>query len=397
MCLSQPPAQEYYLLESKAGKNRITLDTFIPLSRIAQEQAGLEIISTEEFLRREWRSFRTLPPHNRTQWDGMSYEIATEFQPWIRTVATMPLWNPETCVAVFSESSELLESWFSMMQENKAFPKPESYFGHPTPVDAIPTDRLSEARAGREKLCVYNTTLQQERILHFHGKPKLGGRLLTHFYAFLFFENWHTDLWAKRFVRDHVRYADHIQCAAARVVQAIRERALQRTGSREFDAFHIRRGEFQYQKTRISAGEIYNASQPEIHDGAVVYVATDERNKTFFAELQAHFDIVFLDDFLPLLNGIDSIYYGMIDQLVASQSRIFFGCWFSTFSGYINRLRGYHADKNKVKGHKHGIIPSYYYAPLANKHRMRGYWPLFGSLYAREFPTSWRDIDHDME
>lgn len=312
----------------------------------------------------------------------------------------MPAWNPETCVAVFPDASSSeteLESWFSLMKENDAFPKPEQYFGHPTPVDASSVDRLSEARAGREQLCMYNATLQQERILHFHGKPKLGGRLLTHFYAFLFFENWHADLFAKRFVRDHVRYADHIQCAAARVVQAVRDRALQRTGRREFDAFHIRRGEFQYQKTRLSASDIYNASKPEISDGTLVYVATDERNKTFFADLQTHFDVVFLDDFLPLLNGLDSIYYGMVDQLVASQSRVFFGCWFSTFSGFINRIRGYHADKNKSKGHTHGIISSYYYAPIVNKHRMRGYWPLFGSLYAREFPTSWRDIDHDMQ
>ncbi|GAX18600.1 hypothetical protein FisN_10Hh193 [Fistulifera solaris] len=394
--LVMPPSQEYYLLESQKGESTITLDTFLPLSRLSREQAGLEIISTEEFLHRERRSLR--PPHNRTQWDGMSYEIATEYQPWIRSVTTMPSWNPEKCIAVFSddESRESeLESWFSMRMESQAFPKPEQYFGHPVSVDAPSIDRLSEMRAGREQLCVYNATLQQQRLLHFHGKPKLGGRLLTHFYAFLFFENWHNDLFYKRLVRDHLRYADHIQCAAARVVQAVRDRAFQRTGLREFDAFHIRRGEFQYQKTRISAGDIYNASQPEIRDGAVVYVATDERDKTFFTDLQKHFDVVFLDDFAHLLNGMDSMYYGMVDQLVASQSRVFFGCWFSTFSGYINRIRGYHADKNKAKGYKHGIISSYYYAPIVNKHRMCGYWPLFGSLYAREFPTSWRDIDHD--
>jgi hypothetical protein len=29
----------------------------------------------------------------------------------------------------------------------------------------------------------------------------------------------------------------------------------------------------------------------------------------------------------------------MIDQLVASKGRIFFGCFFSTFTGYINRIR----------------------------------------------------------
>jgi hypothetical protein len=46
----------------------------------------------------------------------------------------------------------------------------------------------------------------------------------VHFYAFLFFEDWHTDLWVKRFVRDHLRYLDEIQCAAA-VSFSSRERA----------------------------------------------------------------------------------------------------------------------------------------------------------------------------
>lgn len=36
---------------------------------------------------------------------------------------------------------------------------------------------------------------------------------------FLFFADWRHDLWTKRFVRDHLRYVDEIQCAAARVVR----------------------------------------------------------------------------------------------------------------------------------------------------------------------------------
>ena len=50
-------------------------------------------------------------------------------------------------------------------------------------------------------------------------------RLLTHFYAFLFFEDYDHDLWAKRFVRDHLRYVDEIQCAAARIASALKEKA----------------------------------------------------------------------------------------------------------------------------------------------------------------------------
>ena len=43
------------------------------------------------------------------------------------------------------------------------------------------------------------------------------------------------DLWMKRFMRDHVRYVDEIQCAAARVVQAMRQKAKEIAGTTDFD------------------------------------------------------------------------------------------------------------------------------------------------------------------
>ena len=69
------------------------------------------------------------------------------------------------------------------------------------------------------------------------------------------------------------------------------------------------------------------------------------------------------------------------------------GCWYSTFTGYINRIRGYHVDRLKLPGFERGIVNSYYYAPPEKKMRMREYWPISGSDYAREFPISWRNID----
>ena len=45
-------------------------------------------------------------------------------------------------------------------------------------------------------------------------------------------------------------------------------------------------------------------------------------------------------------------------MLVASKSEVFFGTYYSTFSGYINRLRGYHAVKNKLEGFENGVTVS---------------------------------------
>lgn len=131
-----------------------------------------------------------------------------------------------------------------------------------------------------------------------------------------------------------MRYIDDIQCAAARIVEAVRERA-KKNGNPDgkFDSFHIRRGDFQYKKTRVSAKEILNVAKDQIPQHSTVYVATDERKKDFFREMKSYWDVVYLDDYMHLLEGIDKNLFGMVDQLVASRGRYFFGCWFSTFSG----------------------------------------------------------------
>ena len=71
--------------------------------------------------------------------------------------------------------------------------------------------------------------------------------MLSHFYAFLVFEDWRMDQWIKRFVRDHLRYIDELQCAAARYVEFLRFKS--RTFGNvdgDFYTMHIRRGDFQY-------------------------------------------------------------------------------------------------------------------------------------------------------
>ena len=73
------------------------------------------------------------------------------------------------------------------------------------------------------------------------------------------------------------------------------------------------------------------------------------------------------------------------------------GCFYSTFTGYINRLRGYHADAGKLEGYEQGIIKSYYYAPTGLYPRMQNYFPVWEPIWAREFPASWRLIDKDID
>lgn len=68
----------------------------------------------------------------------------------------------------------------------------------------------------------------------------------------------------------------------------------------------------------------------------IIYVATDERNKTFFDPIAAGgHTIRFLDDYWDLagLSDLDPNYFGMIDTIISSRARAFAGTWFSTFTG----------------------------------------------------------------
>jgi len=160
---------------------------------------------------------------------------------------------------------------------------------------------------------------------------------------------------------------------------------------------HVRIGDFQYKHIRIPATEIYENIHDVFVENSTVFIATDERNKTFFEPLQKHYKVLFLDDFLHLIPDLNKNYYGMLDQRIASRGRTFTGAYLSTFTGYINRMRGYHSQKEKLPGYEMGILKSYFYAPKENKEDMTKYSPLRGPLWGREFPVAWRDIDHNLD
>lgn len=415
-----PPEQPLYLLrkgksmEGKSQRDAFTFAHFFHTEDISKEHAGMDIITMEEFLKREVMTGKirdrngkaVFPPGNRTNWDG---EPDTLFK-WLRANYKVLEWNSEECLAVFPRSSAASDMQ-AMLDMNATItknpPRWEDYIDNPVDVDSVTFERLKESWAGRHHMCMYDRELQSLPVIHVPGgkmskEDPISARFLVHFYAFLFFADWNQDLWLKRFVRDHIRYTDEIQCAAARVVAAVREHARKRdpVGNPQglFDALHVRRGDFQFKATRVEASEIYEQTKKVLKEGSTVYIATDERDQSFFQVLKEHYDVLFLDDFHEALgDDVNTNFYGMVDVLIATRSRYFFGVWFSTFTGYINRLRGYHATNDKTPGYEKGIIPSWYYALSVNFDQMQHYIPLRLQFWAREFPTAWRLINTGME
>lgn len=402
-----------YLLrqDAKAQKTDFSFQDFFPMHEIASEQDGLHIITMKQFLDRvamtgqlknKYTGLIEFPPENRTDWDGQDVKLLRE---WLRNVTTTPLWKTGECMAAFPKSSnpkdaEVLSSTLQKLIKNDDMER-RHFIDNPEPVNADLYTRLKDNINGRKKLCMYDSTFEHAEVLHFMCYHKLGIRFLVHFYAFLLFQDWREDLWMKRFMRDHVRYTDTIQCAAARVVHAMRNIAKKISGNHEFDTFHVRRGDFQFKRTRIEATEIYQNVRdilPGNDNKTVVFIATDERNKTFFNPLKEHYHVFFLNDFKSELSGVNSNFYGMIDQLVASRGKRFFGCWHSTFTGFINRIRGYHSQNLKLAGWEHGELPdTYYYVPTDSLKAMHKYAPLLGAPFNRENPTAWRNLDFGID
>eukprot|EP00978_Attheya_sp_CCMP212_P048149 scaffold478846_cov59-Attheya_sp.AAC.3 len=335
--LVMPPEQGMYLLGKNVNKqkNKFSFADFFHMDTLSKEHEGMDIISFEEFLKREAMTGHlvdintgkvTFPPDNRTNWDGANDPTMRVLKGWIRNATHVPIWRPQHCIAAFPSSSKHsdLEALSSMKDElveaglrkNTELKKSNQV----VPVDADPKTRMGDALNTRTELCLYDEKMQKAPVVHMMCYHKMKVRLLTHFYTFLYFEDWKQDLWTKRFVRDHLRYIDEIQCAAARVVHKIRER-VRNNPNGEFDSLHIRRGDFQFKDTRVDADVLYENSKLELEEGATVYIATDERDKAFFEPFRKHYDILFLDDFKDEIKDINTNYYGMLDQLIASRGR----------------------------------------------------------------------------
>jgi hypothetical protein len=401
-----PPKQKIYLFNKDAEKKTYSFEDFFHFESIADEHSAVVIISMEEFLKREAMTGHlfnkttgvvSYPPQNKTNWNTAKRlkGLKSPLWKWLRTVAETPSWNFEKCVAAFPNQPgpggvKRMNRYFQQTQDRVPAPlrvRVKQYTGKPTPVDAPPEKRLREMISYREGVCVYDEPLQNAKVFHLMGDNDSNARLLVHFYLFLFFEDWRHDLWAKRFVRDHLRYHDEIQCAAARVVQAVRQKSREHGDpAGAYDSFHVRRGDFQYKHTRVGAEEIYTVTAKLLNTNSTLFIATDEKNKTFFDPLRKHYHLYFLDDFKHLLPGVSPNVYGMLDQLITSKGRAFFGSYLSTFTGYINRMRGYHSQKDKLEGYEEGIINSYHYTPEDhNMYVMKQYTSAAPPLWAREF------------
>ena len=113
-----------------------------------------------------------------------------------------------------------------------------------------------------------------------------------------------------------------------------------------FDSIHIRRNDFL--KTRTVHAEkqtetLLSDIEGKIRQNVPTYIATDEKDKTTFEDVKSKYNVMFLTDFNLGLESHEAL---MVDQIICSMSETFLGSFLSTFSDYINILRGQSGKKD---------------------------------------------------
>jgi hypothetical protein len=261
----------------------------------------------------------------------------------------------------------------------------------------------------------YDRTLHQQRAIFFPGDYRKTHRILTHFYSYLYWADPAVEHAYKRLARDRLRYTDDIFCAAGRAVQLLHKDAAilmkkpvqnpahyhpktnggnsSRVEDATYFAYHIRRGDFQYRNTRQSAEEIYENTR-HLLDSSItrlLYIATDEKNRDFFKPFHADFEVRFLSDFQEPARlteaYINQNHIGMVEQIICASAHTFVGTPFSTFSGYITRLRGYYRD---------GRYKRSFYTLPQHMFQLHHSPQLVGPFWAREFAVAHNNIDDDV-
>jgi len=387
------------------------MEDFFHLHTLTKEMKGVNIITMEEFLKREAASGhftryasdeKMLPPHNETVWDYGRGHPQEELWDYLRTVGyRAEAWNNE-CVGAFPSDAggnsilvEMMEG-ISSRSDGREFPTPLDYQGRSVPFSAPPNERLREILAGRGRLCLYSDEMQDAALVHFPSGKE--ARLFMQFYAFSFFEDPRQASWSYRLIRDHLRYKDVIMCAAARIIEAIKQQSHSSSNpTGTYHSLHLRRTEglfeSQYKEAVISADELMQ-SLLGIEANSTIYVASDEqKDHQIFISLREKYNIVMLEDFQNLVEGLNPNFWGMIEQMVAAKADTFFGTYYSTYSGFISRLRGYYSVLHEEEGHEEGILRKTFYITPQHKNEYAIAKAVQKPFFAREFPIAWRNIN----
>jgi hypothetical protein len=110
-----------------------------------------------------------------------------------------------------------------------------------------------------------------------------------------------------------------------------------------YNSIHVRRNDFLEDRAEhlsdvSTSSKFSSIVKYLLKDDKPIYIATDEKDLSFFNELRKYKKIYFFKDFYDCYDEMET---SIIEQLICVNSKIFYGTYKSTYSKRINILRGY--------------------------------------------------------
>lgn len=186
-----------------------------------------------------------------------------------------------------------------------------------------------------------------DKFIHF---PR---NLFGHYYYHVYGKNPIIRNRIKEKVNKGIQYKDEYFIKANKIVSELGQ----------FNAIHVRRNDFLQVRKDIAEAQTINLLDDisnRIPSDKPLFIATDEHDKSVFLKLKDKYNVLYLTDFLHNQNDLTML---LVDQIVCSKSDIFLGSHLSTFSDYVNILRG---QANKKDFHREGTNFS---RPILNYNR----------------------------
>ena len=277
-----PPDNPLYLLNKEKENKHRGIQTFFQ-----KFDDVVNTITTEDFFEKEIIGKKEMPTDekNRTRLMGSIQQCI-----WMAK-------HDHSCVYLYeylSQVADMVPQWHGehhcLIMDDVNWHKSATSANGDSYGDLTQHQQIKKFCAKREPI-YYNTQLHDVTHLHFHSHHK-DTRLLVHYYAFIYFTNPKIGNYYKRLVRDRTRYSDEIQCAAGKIVKSLIEESMGRhfngAGAEAgYFSMHIRRGDFQWPKMRISAEEWHQNTKGwlEPDDQHLLYIATDESDRSWFGKL----------------------------------------------------------------------------------------------------------------
>lgn len=343
-----PPKSPWYLInvgpmpeEFKGGTTE-----FADLFEIAALRKAIPVITTDEFIDRA-KTHLDIPDEfaNQQEWDENLKPYNQKWKEWLLDNTEIPGWNPYNTVI--------------------CLPDIKSAQNGP---------HLNERYLDSRKQVEFSAWQQAAPVLYFPSNKEYRslGPVATMFAS----SDETLPILARRLIKHHIRFRKDIF--------NITKDILKKLDMGRFDAMQIRRNDFQYSKTRVSTEEVCNNTRKLFDEGLPIYIATDESREEIFEDLKTGLNAANIyrwkDVERVYKKDIPYAWIGPIEQMICSAARRFVGNDLSTFTAYINRLRGYQLAEDT----------NLYFHSLANDEIKPTLIEDFkGRAYLRENPLFW--------